>query len=229
VEVLQGIIFLSLKKVWSYWAVPWYVFFGIRSKNFITIIHEGQFDNTLDCHDIVLIKNIFDSHSLTEIIFTSRFNRKTKKCYYYTSEYYFKYEFYHWIFKINFRGYQINCFTILLLFWIIFITHVFKSWRSSSIEYAFMFHSTVINDLKTHKCIGFSGVSSHYRMLVKKSKPFKTTSFPNLRYVTQARGKLNNVFIKEFVKPLPEINFIAMWWTNGGYCAIILSCLMNWC
>ena len=73
-----------------------------------------------------------------------------------------------------------------------------------------MFHSTVINDLKTHKCIGFSGVSSHYRMLVKKSKPFKTTSFPNLRYVTQAIGKLHNVFIKELVEAFPEINFIAM-------------------
>ena len=62
----------------------------------------------------------------------------------------------------------------------------------------FMFLGTVINDLKKYRCTGFSGVPSHYQMLLKKSKSFKETNFPDLRYVTQAGGKLHNVFIKEF-------------------------------
>ena len=76
---------------------------------------------------------------------------------------------------------------------------------------SFMFLGTVINDLITYKCTGFSGVPSHYQMLLKKSKSFKETKFPSLRYVTQAGGKLHNVFIKEFVETFPEIKFIVMY------------------
>jgi len=75
----------------------------------------------------------------------------------------------------------------------------------------FMFLGTVIDDLKKYKCTGFSGVPSHYQMLLKKSKSFKTTSFPDLRYVTQAGGKLHNVFIKEFTDTFSKINFVVMY------------------
>ena len=74
-----------------------------------------------------------------------------------------------------------------------------------------MFLGTVISDLKTYKCTGFSGVPSHYQMLLKKSKTFKETDFPDLRYVTQAGGKLHNVFIEEFVKTFPSIKFYVMY------------------
>jgi len=74
-----------------------------------------------------------------------------------------------------------------------------------------MFLGTVISDLKTYKCTGFSGVPSHYQMLLKKSKTFKETTFPDLRYVTQAGGKLHNVFIEEFVKTFPSIKFYVMY------------------
>ncbi|MGW8317304.1 MAG: class I adenylate-forming enzyme family protein, partial [Bacteroidales bacterium] len=40
---------------------------------------------------------------------------------------------------------------------------------------------------------------------------FKTTEFPDLRYVTQAGGKLHNVFIQEFVEGFPEILFFVMY------------------
>jgi len=76
---------------------------------------------------------------------------------------------------------------------------------------SFMFLGTVINDLKKYKCTGFSGVPSHYQMLLKKSKSFKKTHFPDLKYVTQAGGKLHNVFIKEFADNFPAIKFVVMY------------------
>ena len=48
-------------------------------------------------------------------------------------------------------------------------------------------------------------------MLLKKSKTFKTTNFPDLRYVTQAGGKLHDVFIQEFVETFPKIDFFVMY------------------
>ena len=74
-----------------------------------------------------------------------------------------------------------------------------------------MFLGTVINDLKNYKCTGFSGVPSHYQMLLKKSKSFKEINFPDLRYVTQAGGKLHNIFIKEFVDNFSTIDFVVMY------------------
>ena len=75
----------------------------------------------------------------------------------------------------------------------------------------FMFLGTVINNLKNYKCTGFAGVPSHFQILLKKSQTFKTTTFPDLRYVTQAGGKLHTVFIEEFVEAFPKINFYVMY------------------
>ncbi|MCK5136244.1 MAG: AMP-binding protein [Bacteroidales bacterium] len=75
----------------------------------------------------------------------------------------------------------------------------------------FMFIGSVINDLKNYGCTGFAGVPSHFQVLLRKSKSFKTTTFPNLRYVTQAGGKLHNVFIEEFVRHFPDTDFYVMY------------------
>lgn len=75
----------------------------------------------------------------------------------------------------------------------------------------FIFLGTLIGDLKKYKCTGFAGVPSHYQILLKKSKSFKTTEFPYLRYVTQAGGKLHDVFIEEFVEAFPKIDFFVMY------------------
>jgi acyl-CoA synthetase (AMP-forming)/AMP-acid ligase II len=74
-----------------------------------------------------------------------------------------------------------------------------------------MFLGTIITDLKTYECTGFAGVPSHYQILLRKSKSFKTTTFPKLRYVTQAGGKLHTVFIKEFTDAFPEVDFYVMY------------------
>ena len=89
-------------------------------------------------------------------------------------------------------------------------THL-KVGGSMVLNNSFMFLGTVINDLLIYRCTGFAGVPSHFQMLLKKSTSFKTTNFPNLRYVTQAGGKLHNVFIKEFINTFPDKAFFVMY------------------
>ena len=89
-------------------------------------------------------------------------------------------------------------------------THI-KVGGSIVLNNSFIFLGTVINDIKNYKCTGFAGVPSHFQILLKKSKSFKTTLFTDLRYVTQAGGKLHNVFIEEFIEAFSKINFYVMY------------------
>ncbi len=75
----------------------------------------------------------------------------------------------------------------------------------------FMMLNTVIEDLQTYQCTGFSGVPSHYQIILRKSRRFKETKFPHLRYVTQAGGKLPVPFIKEFTEAFPAVKFYVMY------------------
>lgn len=76
---------------------------------------------------------------------------------------------------------------------------------------SFIFLGSIINNLLEYKCTGFAGVPSHYQILLRKSDNFKTTRFPDLKYVTQAGGKLAPIFIDEFRASHPEITFIVMY------------------
>ncbi len=76
---------------------------------------------------------------------------------------------------------------------------------------SFVFIGSVINDLNKYNCTGFAGVPSHFQILLRKTKDFKTTKFESLKYVTQAGGKLHKAFIKEFVEAFPDINFVVMY------------------
>jgi long-chain acyl-CoA synthetase len=76
---------------------------------------------------------------------------------------------------------------------------------------SFIFLGAVINDLKNHKCTGFAGVPSHFQILLRKSDTFVKTEFSDLRYVTQAGGKLSTVFIDEFRAAHPNVKFIVMY------------------
>ncbi len=76
---------------------------------------------------------------------------------------------------------------------------------------SFIFIGSVIKDLKEFQCTGFAGVPSHFQILLKKSQSFKNTKFPDLRFVTQAGGKLHAVFIDEFIHAFPEIPFFVMY------------------
>lgn len=75
----------------------------------------------------------------------------------------------------------------------------------------FIFIGSVIQEINKYKCTGFAGVPSHFQILLRKTKDFKTTKFPTLRYVTQAGGKLHTTFIKEFAETFPETDFVVMY------------------
>lgn len=75
----------------------------------------------------------------------------------------------------------------------------------------FMLLGSVINDIKNYQCTGFSGVPSHFQILLRKSDTFKKSEFTHLRYVTQAGGKLHKVFIEEFIDNFPNILFYVMY------------------
>ena len=75
----------------------------------------------------------------------------------------------------------------------------------------FIFLGSVMNDLKNFKCTGFAGVPSHFQILLKKSQSFKVTDFPDLKYVTQAGGKLHAIFVRDFVESFPSVEFYIMY------------------
>jgi acyl-CoA synthetase (AMP-forming)/AMP-acid ligase II len=75
----------------------------------------------------------------------------------------------------------------------------------------FIFLGSVLDDLNKYKCTGFSGVPSHFQLLLRNSTSFKTMDLPYLRYVTQAGGKLHDVFIEEFREAFPDVVFYVMY------------------
>lgn len=76
---------------------------------------------------------------------------------------------------------------------------------------SFIFLGSVLKDLLDHKCTGFAGVPSHFQILLRKSDSFRKTHFPDLKYVTQAGGKLAPIFIDEFREDQPGVKFIVMY------------------
>lgn len=89
-------------------------------------------------------------------------------------------------------------------------THL-KVAGSIALNNSFIFIGGIYRDLNLYRCTGFAGVPSHYQILLRKSKSFITSSFPFLRYATQAGGKLPYVFIEEFTDSHPEVRFYVMY------------------
>ena len=76
---------------------------------------------------------------------------------------------------------------------------------------SFIFLGGVLKSLVDYKCTGFAGVPSHFQILLRKSDSFKQTKFPDLKYVTQAGGKLAPIFIDEFREAHPDVRFVVMY------------------
>jgi len=76
---------------------------------------------------------------------------------------------------------------------------------------AFIFLGGVLKSLIDNKCTGFAGVPSHFQILMRKSDSFKQTRFLDLKYVTQAGGKLAPIFIDEFREAHPDVRFVVMY------------------
>jgi long-chain acyl-CoA synthetase len=89
-------------------------------------------------------------------------------------------------------------------------THL-RAGGSIVLNNSFVFIGAILNNLISYKCTGFSGVPSHFQILLRKSESFKSTRFPDLRYVTQAGGKLADVFIREFIQCQPDVLFYVMY------------------
>jgi long-chain acyl-CoA synthetase len=89
-------------------------------------------------------------------------------------------------------------------------THL-RAGGSIILNNSFIFLGSVIRDLKQYQCTGFAGVPSHFQILLRKSDSFRNTEFPDLRYVTQAGGKLPPIFIDEFRESFPAVKFIVMY------------------
>ncbi len=89
-------------------------------------------------------------------------------------------------------------------------THL-RAGGSIILNNSFIFLGGIIRDLKEQKCTGFAGVPSHFQILLRKSDSFKETPFPDLKYVTQAGGKLPPIFIDEFRRSFPDVTFIVMY------------------
>jgi len=88
-------------------------------------------------------------------------------------------------------------------------TH-FRVGGSIVINNRFMFPQTVIEDINKYNCTGFSGVPSNYQILLRMTD-IKQTRFPSLRYITQAGGKLAEIFINELIDTLKGVDIFIMY------------------
>lgn len=88
-------------------------------------------------------------------------------------------------------------------------TH-FRCGGSVVINNRFMFPQTVLEHINKYKCTGFAGVPSTYQILLRMTE-IKNYKFPSLRYITQAGGKLPEVFISELISILKGVDIYIMY------------------
>ena len=88
-------------------------------------------------------------------------------------------------------------------------TH-FRVGGSLVINNKFMFPQTVIEEINKYNCTGFSGVPSTYQILLRMTN-LKDTKLPTLRYITQAGGKLPEIFIKQLIDILKDVDIFIMY------------------
>lgn len=88
-------------------------------------------------------------------------------------------------------------------------TH-FRVGGSLVINNRFMFPETVLEDINKYKCTGFAGVPTTFQILLKKSS-IKDTKLPSLRYITQAGGRMANIFIEELLNILEGVDIFIMY------------------
>ncbi|HEY4760571.1 MAG TPA: AMP-binding protein, partial [Thermoguttaceae bacterium] len=74
----------------------------------------------------------------------------------------------------------------------------------------FMFPEKVLDEMAEKNCTGFAGVPSTYQILLRKTR-FAKRSFPSLRWLQQAGGKLPNPFIQEIRRAFPHVRLFIMY------------------
>jgi long-chain acyl-CoA synthetase len=74
----------------------------------------------------------------------------------------------------------------------------------------FMFPEKVLDEMAEKQCTGFAGVPSTYQILLRKTR-FVQRSFPALRWLQQAGGKLPNPLIQEIRRAFPQVRLFIMY------------------
>ena len=74
----------------------------------------------------------------------------------------------------------------------------------------FMFPEKVLDDLERRQCTGLAGVPATYQILLRKTH-FAARTFPSLRWLQQAGGKLPENFLRELRRALPQVKLYVMY------------------
>lgn len=75
---------------------------------------------------------------------------------------------------------------------------------------SFVYPEVVLQQMEDTRCTGFAGVPSTYQTLLRNSS-FPRRSFPHLRKLQQAGGKLQSVLIQELVNTVPQARVFVMY------------------
>jgi long-chain acyl-CoA synthetase len=74
----------------------------------------------------------------------------------------------------------------------------------------FMFPEKVLDEIEDKRCTGLAGVPSTYQILLRKTR-LRQRSFPSLRWLQQAGGRLPNPLIRELQQSLPGVRLFVMY------------------
>lgn len=88
-------------------------------------------------------------------------------------------------------------------------THL-RAGASIVIDNNFLFPDRVLETMRQTRCTGFAGVPATYQILLRRSG-FARTTFPDLRYLLQAGGKLSDQFIDELRLAQPGASLFVMY------------------
>ncbi len=75
---------------------------------------------------------------------------------------------------------------------------------------SFMFPEKVLDEMRDTECTGFAGVPSTYQVLLRRTR-FRERTFPSLRWLQQAGGRLPDAQIREVRAALPGVRFFVMY------------------
>jgi acyl-CoA synthetase (AMP-forming)/AMP-acid ligase II len=79
----------------------------------------------------------------------------------------------------------------------------------------FLFPEKVLDEMDQRHCTGLAGVPSTYQILLRKTN-FARRTFPALRWLQQAGGRLPNALIEELRRALPAVRLFIMYGQTEG-------------
>jgi long-chain acyl-CoA synthetase len=81
---------------------------------------------------------------------------------------------------------------------------------SLALSHQFVFPEQMLKELRDNNCTGLAGVPSTYQWLLSKSR-FTEMTFPSLRWLQQAGGRLEPRFQLDLLKAFPHIRLFVMY------------------